>query len=60
RDPRSQRCEHVILGQIALRSFRPPNGSGAHPRGAFMRRRQSGTAVAATNDSFGRSELQLP
>jgi hypothetical protein len=29
-------------------------------RGAQTRQRPSGTAVAATNDSFGRSELQLP
>ena len=37
-----------------------PNGSDAHPRGAFTCQRQTGTAVAATNDTFGGSELQLP
>ena len=40
--------------------FRPPNGPGAHPRGARTCQRSSGTARAATNDSRGRSELHGP
>jgi len=40
--------------------LRPPNGPGAHPRGAFPRQRQSGTAAAATDGSTGTSEMQRP
>ena len=49
-----------VRGKTQSQKPRRSNGPGAHPRGAFTRQRQSGTAAAATDGSTGGSEMQRP
>ena len=60
-DRMAQRQQQVLgLAGGVLVHGRLTNGPAVQPRGASTWRRQSGAAVAATNDMLGGSEVQPP